>query len=339
MRQEIRRTAMLALLWPLVAAAADAPTASFAFETHSEGFAAAGGRGTVRWDKPTAPARDGRITLELAAKAREFRLASPAFAVRPWTIYRVTVQRTVDRGAMLEVLLRLKCGESWQEVRPTRAGGARLFGAWPGVTQAKVELVLRVPGRAIGRSARVRSVGVVEHARGVGRAGINLYWDGSFEREPSAPPCGWSFWVTQPEEVGYATRSPRHGRRCYRVRSKRTYVVFASVPVRPGRLYRLRYWVRGTGAIYPGLHKLSPADRGAMRLDTAVRVGWASPAVGEVRLKRDAWQAVEILTFCEDARVAWFQPYFSLAGTVEIDDVDLRAVERPPATRPATCRP
>jgi len=316
---------LLALL--SAAACAAEPAARFAFEKGVGGFIAAGGRGTIRWTKPDAPGQPGRLRLTLAEKAHQFRVASPAFAVRPWRIFRLVARHTVDRGVRLDVLVRLKCGATWREVRPTRVAGAGLFGVLPEATQAKVELLLSVPGRALGRSAAVESIAVTEHAPG-GGGGRNLYWDGSFEQEPNAPPCGWSFWVVQPQEVGYATRKPRHGRRCYRVRGTRTIVVFGSVPVRPRRLYRLRYWVRGKGVVYPGLHKLAAGDRGTMHIHRAVRVGWGGPAVGEVRLRPDAWQAVEILTFCEDAAVTWFEPYFSLVGTVEVDDVELRAVER-----------
>lgn len=312
----------------LLTLTAGPPAARFVFERGLDGFARSAGRGTLRRETRAALAGTGSMAMTLDAKAHEYRVASPPFVVRPDRIYRVDWQRRIDRGTRLRAFLKLKRGDVWWEVQPTQVADLLLFGTLPGTTVAKVELQVHVPGKALGRSATVDDMVVSEHAPVVREPGANMYWDGSFEIGGTLPPSGWSFWGRRPDKVSFTTDRAHEGRRSLRVAGDRTYVVFPSVPVRARRLYRLTYWVRGQGEIYPAMHKLGARDRDAMRLDRAVRVGHANGTPRTVRLKQDTWQRVELLTVCEHEHVVWFQPYFPLrGGYVAIDDVSLHPLD------------
>ncbi len=302
--------------------------AGWDFEDGLAGFSATD-KGAEMKLETAAPLRGkASLRIELAANRPEARAASPEFPVEPWAIYRVKLASRLDRGVELRIGAQLKGADGWRDIGTTRLGDATLFATLPDTRHAKLELIVRVPGKAIGRSATLDDIHVEKVAPIVREQCPNLYWDGSFERAPTLPPDGWAFWVNQPKKVEFSTREPRTGRYCLRIEGDNTYPVLPVVQVAPRRLYRLEYWVRGEGAIYPGLHKLATKKADDIRLDTALRVGWSSGRPSEVRLKPDAWQQVELIAACEDEAVLWFQPLFVLrGGYVEVDDLVLRSLE------------
>jgi len=302
------------------------PIVRYDFETGVQGFVAGEGRGTIAHETGSAVVGKGSLKIVLADTERTFRVLSPAFAVHPDRVYRVRLRQRLDPGTRLEMGLRLHVGKDWHPVNATRVGDAVLVATLPGTTEARLELVTMVQGKAVGRRLLVDAITLAEHAAVRREAGMNLYWDGSFEVGTSLPPSGWSFWATQPRKVAYRTERPHHGRRYLRVDGTSTYVVFPYVPVEPRRVYRLTYWVRGEATIYPAMHKLAAGD-GSRNLTRVRRVGYASGVPDTVRLKPDKWQAVELLAVSEDPTVVWFQPLFPLNGKyVEIDAVDIRSV-------------
>jgi hypothetical protein len=312
----------------LVAATSPCRAAEWNFEAGLAGFSAAGKGAEVALE--TAAPLSGRASLriEVAPDRHDARVTSPAFHVEPWAIYRVALASRLDRGVDLRIAAQLTADGGWRDIGATWRGAATLLATLPDTAKAKLELIVRVPGQALGRSATVDDVAVERIAPVVREKGPNLYWDGSFERAPTLPPDGWAFWVRQPAKVEFSTREPRSGRHCLRIEGDNTYPVLPVVQVKPRHLYRLRYWVRGEGAIYPGLHKLAPKRADDIRLATAARVGWSGGRPSEVRLKPDAWQVVEVIAACEDASVLWFQPLFVLrGGYVEVDDLALQSLE------------
>jgi hypothetical protein len=302
--------------------------AGWDFEDGLGGFSATD-KGAELKLETAAPLRGkASLRIELATNRPEARATSPEFAVEPWTIYRVRIADRLERGVEVRNGAQLKCGEGWRDIGTTRLGDETLFATLPDTRQAKLELIVRVPGKAVGRSTTLDDIAVEKVAPIVREQGPNLYWDGSFEKAPTLPPDGWAFWVSQPRKVEFSTREPRTGRFCLRIEGDNTYPVLPVIQVAPRRLYRLQYWVRGEGVIYPGLHKLAARRAGDIRLDTAVRVGWSGGRSSEVRLKPDAWQPVEVLAACEDEAVLWFQPLFVLrGGYVEVDDLVLHSLE------------
>jgi hypothetical protein len=314
---------LLPLLGALILSPALAQTvATYNFEQGLDGFTpAAAPQVTQETAHPLVGA--GALRLTLDEKARELKVTSPEFPVQPWTLYRVRIRQNTDLGALLRVGVELNAAEGW---RPGSyyalpdGGGPGLFGTFPDSARGRLTLTLSVPDQALGRSSVVDEIRISQEAPLVKEAGINLYWDGGFELDKN----DMSYWVQEPKKMEVATDRPHSGLRCLHVESDRTYVVFPYVPVQPLRLYRFRCWVRGTGTIYPGLHKLAPSDWLSMRADTAVRVGWASPLVQEIRLQADTWQQVELVTPCESDRIIWFNMVLTFAGgTMDVDDAEL----------------
>jgi len=326
------RALKMVVLLLLLAGPIGAEVVSYRFDDGLDGFVKLSGQGAVAHDTAAPLTGTASLRLDLAEGARELRVASPEFAVKPWTLYRLKVRQRADRGAQLVVGVQLDHGDGWRDASVFQGGEERLFGTLPDSSRARLLLTLRVPGQALGRSVTVDDVTLEECAPLVGEKGVNLYWDGSFEQSL----YDWSFWVHRPEKMVLSSSAPHGGRQCLHIETQEnTYIVFPSVPVRPRRLYRLQYWVRGKGVIHPGLHKLAPKDWQSMRIDTARRVGRAHPIAGSVELREDAWQRVEIITPCESDRIVWFQPYFSLRqGSVDVDSVELRSVPSEERTQP-----
>lgn len=268
----------------------------------------------------------GALRLTLDEKTRELKVTSPEFPVQPWTLYRVRLRQNTDLGAHLRIGVEFNAGQAW---RPGSyypfpdGGGPGLFGTFPDSNRGRLTLTLVVPGQALGRSSVVDDLRISQEGPLIKEQGINLYWDGGFELDR----CDISYWVQEPKKMEVLTDRPHSGLRYLHVESERTYVVFPYVPVQPLRLYRFRCWVRGTGVVYPGLHKLAPSDWLSMRADTAVRVGWASPLVQEIRLDPEQWQLVELVTPCESDRIIWFNMVLTFSGgTLDVDDAELVSV-------------
>jgi hypothetical protein len=306
---------------------AGADVAYYPFDEGDDGFVRIAGTGSVEteWSNPIVGSGSLRITL--AENTHEIKVASPVFAVKPWTVYRIDLFQNADRGVQARVQIQLRSGEEWHDVNPTNADGIRLFASLPETTQARIVISLHVPGKSLGRSALFDEITVNGQSQIKPENGHNLYWDPSFEVNPN-PASEFGFWATKPETAEASKESPKSGQSCLRIVAKEnTYVVFPTSNVRSDHLYLFRCWVRGQGTIHPGLHKLAPSDWGSMRLDTSVRIGWSGPAVGSVTLKPDEWQMVEILTAAESDGVVWLQPYFGFReGTLYIDDMELRAI-------------
>ncbi len=319
------RALFLAALAGLLAAPLGAQVASYQFESDLDDFAQIGGQGAVTRETAAPLAGTGSLSLELAAETRELRLASLGFAVQPGILYRVEMLRQADLGAQLLLGIELGREEEWFPGSFFATAGGGLFATLPDTNQARLVLTLRVPGQALGRSVLVDEISIQQQAPLIPESGPNLYWDGSFDHTT----WGWVHWVQKPEVMELSDNNPHSGQHCLHIESeKRTYIVFPSVPVKPYRLYRLTYRVRGQGTIWPGLHKLAPKDWHSMRIDTAERVGWVTPRVGEVKLIEEFWQQVELLTACESEKIIWFQPYFSFSGgTVDVDSVEMKAVQ------------
>ncbi len=269
----------------------------------------------------------GALRLTLPEKVGELRVTSPEFPVQAWTLYRVRLRQNTDLGAQVRFGVELNTPDGW---RPGSyyalpdAGGTGLFGTFPDSTKGRLTYTLVVPGMALGRSSVLDEIRVSQEAPLVKEAGINLYWDGGFELDKGDV----TYWVNEPKKMEIGADRPHGGKRYLHVESgKSTYVVFPSVPVQPLRLYRFRVWVRGTGALYPGLHRLAPTDWLTMRIDTAARVGWSGPLVSEVRLQPDAWQQVELVTPCESDRIIWLNAYMSFSGGwIDVDDAELISI-------------
>ena len=278
----------------------------------------------------------GSLRLTLPDKTPEVHAVSPPFPVSPWTLYRLRLRQNTDLGAELGVSLELNSGSGGTGVSPVSpwlpasfysfpdSGGAGLFGTFPDSTQARLTLTLRVPGQALGRSSVVDEIRLTQESPLVKATGPNLYWDGGFEQSTN----DMSNWGEAPKKMEASTDRPRSGLRCLHVESdKWTYVVFPSVPVQPLRLYHFRCWVRGTGAVYPGLHKIGTQDYASIMTNIMPRVGYAAPPVSEVRLQPDEWQPIDIETPCESDRILWFNVFLTFpGGKLDIDDAELTSV-------------
>ena len=316
----------------MLQAAAPLPVVQYTFIAGPEGFAMTGGKGTVTFKQQNPLTGRGSLRLELAADGSELKTASPEFAVQPWAIYRVRLRQQTDLGAQLDPQAELLANGKWQAIRLIKASdGGWKFGTFPETQKARLLLTLTVPGKALGRTAIIEEISVAAAGTIQREDGINLYWDGSFEKREGTVPGEFGFWVKDPEKTEMSQDNPHSGRWCFKITGSGTYPVLPTVPVQPERFYVIRFWARGTGTIYPGMHKLAPSDWGAMRLDTATRIGWAGPAGNGLNLKPDVWQVVEFYTPCEGPEVVWFQPYFVLnGGPVFLDDLEIRAVAAAP---------
>ncbi|HEY3418453.1 MAG TPA: hypothetical protein VGM23_16375 [Armatimonadota bacterium] len=315
------------LLGLLLAAPAAAQTARFTFTAGVDGFTRGAGSGTITQDTaaPLVVLGGGALKLEVAAGATELQVISPEFPIAPWMLYRLTFQQQVDTGVQLQVFLQYQAGKDWRSLFPIADPPGFLYATLPEGNKGRLQLILRVPGKSLGRAARVDNLLLQERGPLLRETGGNLYWDGAFERDHSSG--DFTFWGKQPEKTEFRHEHPREGRWYFHVQGDGTYVVFPTLPVQPRRMYRWRCWVRGKGTIYPGLHKLAPIDWNSMRLDTAARVGWSAPLVDTITLKEDAWQSVEILAPCESEQVVWLQTYFAFRGEyVDIDNMEMRAI-------------
>jgi hypothetical protein len=265
------------------------------------------------------------LRLTLDEKAREMKVTSPEFPVQPWTLYRVRLRQNTDLGANLIIGIELNAPDGgWRKASyylVPDAGGMGLFGTFPDSAKARLSLTLQVPGKALGRASVVDDIRILRETALIKETGLNLFWDGGFELTNG----DMSHWVYQPQKFETSTNRPRNGKRCFHVESdKWTYVVFPYVPVQPHRLYRFRCYVRGKGAVYPGMHKIGTQDYASIATNIMPRVGWAWPLVETVTLKPDEWQPVELLTPCESDRILWFNVILTFPGSVlDVDDVEL----------------
>jgi hypothetical protein len=248
---------------------------------------------------------------------------SPEFPVAPWNLYRRRLHQSGDPGTDLRLAVEFQTPGGWQPGSVYRERDGGIFGTGPQHMRARLVLTLVVPGQAVGRGGMIDDVSVQPQSPLVREKGQNLLWDGGFELDRG----DMTYWVTKPKIMDISTQGPRGGHRCLHIESDRTYLVFPSIPVQAGRLYRFRVWVRGSGVVWPGLHKLAPSDWDSMRIDTAQRVGWADPLVAEIKLTND-WQKVEIRTPCESERIVWFQPLLTFAGgQIDMDDAELNSMD------------
>jgi hypothetical protein len=313
----------LALLAASLGLAAPGEVATWSFEQGLDGFTQAGGTGQVLHETARPLQGAGSLRLVLAAAALELRAVSKEFAVEPWTLYRVHMRQAADLGTDLRLGVEFSGAAGWQSGSLFRERDGGLFGVGPHTSKARLVLTLTVPGQALGRSTLVDEIRIRQQGPLVREKGPNLLWDGGFELAQG----DMTHWVTKPKVMAVSTDRPREGRRCLHVEAERTYLVFPSIPVEAGHLYRFRLWVRGSGVLWPGLHKLAPTDWEAMRIDTAQRVGWASATVGEIKLTND-WQALEIVTPCESDRIVWFQPCLVFSGgQVDLDDASMNVLD------------
>ncbi|HEY3396063.1 MAG TPA: hypothetical protein VGM19_00240 [Armatimonadota bacterium] len=307
--------------------AAGAQVTAFSFDRDLQGFTSpAPDQMTMETAHPLTGA--GSLRLTLPQQVAQVSATSPAFLVQPWTIYRVTLRQSTDRGAEVRFAVEFNTPGGWRPgsyyVFPD-GGGSGLFGAFPDSTQARLTFTLLVPGQALGRSTLLDDLRIAPDVMMVKEAGRNLYWDGGFEQTKQ----DITFWTREPKTVALAAARPHGGRSYLHVESEPTILVLPYVPVQPGRLYRFRAWVRGPGTVSLGLHKLAPSDWGAMRLDTARRVAWAGAAVNEYRLQPDTWQQLEMETPCESDRIVWFNAYLWFSGGwLDLDDAELVSVDK-----------
>lgn len=312
----------LAVLAASLGLAAPAPAATWQFEHDPEGFVRTAGNGEVLHETARPLEGAGSLRLVLAERAPELRVASAEFAVEPWKFYRVRTREAVDLGAQLRMDVQFQDAAGWRPGSVFRERDGGVFGTGPRAKRARLVLILTVPGKALGRSGVIDEVRIEQQGPVTRKKGRNLFWDGGFERDQG----DMTYWVTKPKLMAARTQRPREGRRCLHVEANRTYLVFPSVPVEAGHLYRFRVWVRGSGVVWPGMHKLAPSDWDSMRVDTARRVGWAPATAAEVRLTGD-WQPVEIVTPCESHGIVWFQPYLTFGGgQVDLDQAELRSL-------------
>ncbi len=319
----MRRLALVALALVLVRPAAG-QLATWQFERGVDAFTQVAGAGEIAHETAAPLSGAGSLRLTLAEKASELRVVSPEFPVAPWSLYLLRLRRAGDLGTDLRLSVDFGTPTGW---RPgslfMTSGSTGLFGTFPESNRARLVLTLVVPGQALGRSVVLDEIRVQEQGPLIKESTPNLFWDGGFELARG----DLTHWVTPPKVMEPRAERPRTGNRCLRVESERTYLVFPSVPVQPGRLYRFRAWVRGEGTVWPGLHKLAPSDWDGMRIDTAQRVGWAPPTVSEIVLTEE-WQAVEVVTPCESERIVWFQPYLTFSGgALDVDDAELCSLD------------
>jgi hypothetical protein len=318
----------LLLALALAPATAQAAT-TFNFEQDLDGFTSPTPAQLTR-ETDHALLGAGSLRLTLPEKVDEVHAISPEFSVSSWTLYHVALRQETALGAQLQVGLELNATpasgapETW---RPASylllpgAGGGGLFGTFPDSVKARLTLTLRVPGPALGRSAVVDEIRITPHAPLIKEAGVNLYWDGGFELDTN----DMTFWGGPPQKMEVSTDRPHGGSRCLQVEADRwTAVVFPSVPVQPRRLYRFSCWVRGTGAVHPGLHKLGTQDYANVTTSVMPRLAWAGSQEDPLRLQPDRWQRIEILTACESDRILWFNAYLvTQGGNLEVDDAEL----------------
>jgi len=313
----------LAVLAASLGLASPGEVAVWQFEHGLDGFSRAGGSGQVLHETAHPLQGAGSLRLVLAQRASELRVVSPEFPVEPWNLYRIRVRQAGDLGTDLRLDVEFHGPAGWQPGSTFREPCGAIFGAGPRCDRARLALILTVPGQALGRSALIDEIRIQQQEPMIKTKSPNLLWDGGFELDQG----DMTYWVTKPKVMAARPERPREGQRCLHVEADRTYLVFPSIPVQAGRLYRFRVWVRGSGVVWPGLHKLAPSDWDSMRVDTAQRVGWAPPTAAEIKLTHD-WHPVEIIAPCESRRIVWFQPYLTFSGgQVDLDDAQMNSLD------------
>ena len=125
----------------------------------------------------------------------------------------------------------------------------------------------------------IDEIRIRQHGLLIRKKSPNLFWDGGFELDQGDV----TWWVTKPKVMETRTERPHQGQRFLHVETDRTYLVFPSIPVQAKQLYRFRVWVRGSGTVWPGLHKLAPSDWDTMSVHTAQRrrLGFSDESRGQ----------------------------------------------------------
>lgn len=305
---------ILCLCWLTLATAA--PVAEF---TGNDAFVVDAGKGKLLVDGDA---------LRLTVTDRELRVVSPPFAVAPWRRCRIDIEAEVPRGFDLTPHLEFQRGDTWQRQRATRGDDGWFVGIPPDVTTARVLIWPRSHGKRVGDTVTIRHVTVTDVGPLVPEAGQNLYWNGSFEiPEFGDIPAHWRKWKDT-EEWRVITDGTADGDRFLRVTAERTYFFLPQAPVLPGRIYRFRVRLRGTGHCWFGIHKLGLNDPAEPRAPPQ-RIGWDGPLGDGIELAPEQWQTVEFLGIVDTPAIIWFEPYITYTGgTIDIDAVDLRSIDK-----------
>lgn len=322
------RFASAALLCLLLCGLALAEDITYGFEAETDGFTVLSGKGAVTRDVAAPLAGTGSLRVALDAGAAEVRVASPAFAVKPWTVYRLADKRTVPAGMSVQPMIQFADGDKWRDVTPTVDGDGCAFGTLPATQKARVTYYVRAGEKPTDRFILLDAVTITVKAEMVKEAGKNLFTDPSLEAATAALPAGWDTWVNKPEKAELGTANAHDGKQYLRVTGTTVYLALPYLEVKPNRLYRIRFWVRGEGLIYFGLHKLTE--------NRVTRIGWSPAVVNEATLKPDTWQRVEFVVATENSAVRWLNPYMNMKGaaTLEIDDLEAVTLDDAAAKAP-----
>ncbi len=325
------RLGLLCLVVGVVAGAAWADVVSYAFDADVAGFTVIAGKGALTRETAAPLAGAGSLRCALDEGVAEVRFASPAFAVKPWTIYRLSDKRNVPAGMTLLAMAQFAEGDGWRDVTLTIDGDGWTFGTLPAVQRARLVYVARAE-KATDRFVTMDTISVAEHSAMMKERGTNLFSDPSLEAATKAPPAGWDTWVNAPEKTEIGARDAHHGKQYYRVTGNTVYLVLPVLTVQPNRLYRIRFWVRGEGQIYFGLHKLAPKTPKTPDLANVTRAGWSAATPNGLLLKPDTWQPVEMLVATDSESIRWLNPYMNMKGTctIEIDDLEAVTIDDTP---------